>query len=149
MRERERAPGAALVQSPKPKVQSPEGGTAEIHHLATTPQVEVIEKLFVYLGSSPSWIEKFLEGKFKRKSSRMLTPAQANSCTMILFNIAASRDIKQHLHWQRRTGEEDEIKVTREMIRQEIPALKRRLGIDQKAEVRGQRSEDGDDEGGS
>jgi hypothetical protein len=155
MRALERAPGAnvgAGLVPARDRVGTSPTPTGDIHHLATTAQVEAIDKLFAYLGSSPLWIEEFLETRFRRKSQRLLTPAQANSCTMILFNIAASRDIKQR--WQRvldlrRTGEKDKTKVTREMIRAEIPALKRRLGIDQKPD--GRRStvdghSDGEDE---
>jgi|SRR5260370_477392 len=140
MREIERAPGLPMerphpaggAQASLPAISAgrdagePQPGMAALHaevfHLATTAQVETIDKLFVYLGWSAGGIEKFLEGKFRRKSQRLLTPAQANSCTMILFNIAASRDIRAR-------GFEH---ATRPMIRQEIPKLKARLGIDQK-----------------
>jgi len=100
----------------------------EIHHLATEAQCAAINKLFLHLGWTLETIEGFTEKRFKRKSHRMLTPEKANSLTMILLTIAANRDIKRR--WLAETGREVE-KVSREMIRAEIPALKRRLGVDQ------------------
>jgi len=115
--------GERLLGKPVAAVTSnPEAYETEIHHLATGAQVEAIDKLFVHLGWSAGGIEKFLEGKFHRKSQRLLTPAQANSCTMILFNIAASREIRAR----------GAAHASRQMIRVEIPRLKARLGIDVK-----------------
>jgi hypothetical protein len=134
MRELERAP--TVVQSPKSKVQGPDEAEAEIHHLATTAQVEAIDKLFASLEWFPTTVEKFLLDKFKTKSQRMLTVKQANSCTMILFNIAASFAIRAQFPG---------VPVSRAMIRREIPALKRRLGIDQKSESGQTKEENPDD----
>ena len=53
----------------------------------------------------------------------MLSPQQAQSALMLLLNIAAARDIRS------RGGV---TRVTRGMIRVEIPTLKARLGIDRK-----------------
>jgi hypothetical protein len=122
-------PGGAPTVDPQPSIANV---PAEVHHLATESQVATIDKLFGCMGWSPEAIASFTEKRFKRKSPRLITPKQANSLTMILMNIAASRDIKRR--WREETGREVE-HVSREMIRAEIPALKRRLGIDQKAEV--------------
>ncbi|HEY6232111.1 MAG TPA: phage protein GemA/Gp16 family protein [Pyrinomonadaceae bacterium] len=111
----------------------------QVLHLATASQVATIDKLFAHLGWSPSAIEGFVDKRFKRKSHHMITPQQANKLTMILFTIAASRDIKRR--WKAETGNDVE-HVSREMIKAEIPALKQRLGIDQRPEVGGQRSDD-------
>jgi hypothetical protein len=130
-----------LLPGGVPTVEQPpaiESAPAEVHHLATEAQVATSDKLFGYLGWSPEAIASFTEKRFKRKSPRLITPKQANSLTMILMNIAASRDIKRR--WKAERGREVE-HVSREMIRAEIPALKRRLGIDQKVE----NQEDNDD----
>ena len=97
---------------------------AEIHHLATDAQVGAIQKLFHYLQWSAIGAQAFMSEKFGRGSERLLSPVQANSLTMILFNIAGAKAIKS------RPGFEG--KVSRQMIRMEIPRLKRELGIDQK-----------------
>ena len=96
---------------------------AEVTHLATAAQNVTIDKLFLHLGWTLEGIERFLLQRFKVRSHRMLTPAKANSLTFILMGIAAQRAIKHRGH---------EGRVSRRMIGQEIPALKRRLGIDQK-----------------
>lgn len=94
-----------------------------IIHLAGTEQVWAINKLAKYLSWSPKGMEGFLQSKYKRNSAGMLSPRQANSCLMILFNIAASRDLKAE-HGQ-------QVRITRSMIGRYIPQLKRKLGIDQ------------------
>jgi len=133
MRELERAPllpgaqASSLPAGGSAKIH--QGEEAGIHHLATEAQVAVISKLFLHLGWTLESIEGFTFQKFKRKSHRMITPKQANSLTMILLTIAAARDIKRR--WLAETGREVG-KVSREMIRAEIPQLKRRLEIDQK-----------------
>jgi hypothetical protein len=96
---------------------------AEIAHLATGAQVATIEKLLGSLGWSADARQRFLQRRFKRTSPRLLSPPQANSLTMILFNIAAAKAIRERATVER---------VSRTMIRAEIPQLKRRLGIDQK-----------------
>jgi hypothetical protein len=95
----------------------------EVIHLATDAQVAAIEKLRVYLNWSAIGTQAFINNKFRRASARFLTPAQANSCTMIMLTIAARKRIKD-----RGTAG----KISRVMIRSEIPALKRELNIDQK-----------------
>lgn len=123
-------PGGAPTVDPQPLIANT---PAEVHHLATESQVATIDKLFGCLGWSPEAIASFTGKRFNRQSPRLITPKQANSLMMILMNIAASRDIKRR--WKEDTGREVE-HVSREMIRAEIPALKRRLAIDQrKAEV--------------
>ncbi|HKO43367.1 MAG TPA: phage protein GemA/Gp16 family protein [Pyrinomonadaceae bacterium] len=129
MRELERAPTLPGVSSLKSQVPSKEPETwdlrpetAEIVHLATEAQVATIEKLFKHLGWGLEAIEGFTEKRFKVKSYRMLTPAKANSLTMILLNIAASNAL-------RKRGMQ---RVSRRMIAIEIPSIKRLLNIDQK-----------------
>jgi hypothetical protein len=94
---------------------------AEIHHLATKAQTEAIDKLFTFLGWSAIGIQGFVTSKYKKHSHRVLTPQEAQSCTYILLRIAAQRSIKESRHVER---------VSNVMIREEIPRLKVRLGID-------------------
>lgn len=128
MRELERAPvlpgveGVCTAVSARPS-RLP-GGEGEVHHLATDAQVGAINKLIHHLGWSAIGAQAFIAQRYRRDSARLLTPAQANALTMILFNIAASKAIKS------RPGFEG--KVTRQMIRMEIPRLKQELGIDLK-----------------
>jgi hypothetical protein len=117
---------SAFEQRPKTEDQRPEG---DIVHLATGPQVTAIERLRNYLNWSAVGLQAFLIDKFNGKHSpALLTPAEANSCTMILFNIAASKAIKA----RRVERGQEPGRVSRRMIAMEIPALKRELGIDQK-----------------
>jgi len=123
MRELERAPllpGALLAPERRSEAVA---GLGEVVHLATEFQVVALNKIFDHLRWSLEAIEGFLFKRFKTKSHRMLTPDQANKLTMILLTIAASRDIKNRTKVER---------VSRAMVRAEIPALKRRLEIDQK-----------------
>jgi hypothetical protein len=127
MRELERQPelpGAQTIHAVTAEESANTG--AEIIHLATAAQVATIEKLLVHLGWSPEAQAGFIQKRFQRTSPRLLTPTQANSLTMILLNIAAAKAIRER---------EDVMRVTRTMIRVEIPQLKRRLGIDQKLVV--------------
>jgi hypothetical protein len=135
MRAMERTPALpGVVQSPKSKVQGSETldvghATADVVHLATSAQVTAIERLRNYLGWSAIGLQNFIIDKFSGKHSpALLTPAEANSCTMILFNIAASKAIKA----RRVERGQEPGRVSRRMIAMEIPALKRELGIDQK-----------------
>lgn len=127
MRDLERSPtlpgGVPTVDRRQMTDGQPSSVAGQVHHLATEAQVAVIDKLFLHLGWRLESIEAFLSKRFKTKSQRMLTPAQANSLTFILLRIAASHDIKDRTKVER---------VSNAMIRAEIPALKRRLGIDQK-----------------
>jgi hypothetical protein len=136
MRDLERAPllpGAEQLsgvrcQGPAgPGTQNPEPGTGSVVHLATESQVATIEKLLAHLRWNAEATEGFIRKRFKTGSPRMLTVDAANKLTMILMTIAASRDIKD------RKGV---MRVSRVMIRMEIPELKRRLGIDQKPDGR-------------
>jgi hypothetical protein len=104
--------------SPSPAL--PVSGS-EVFHLATAAQVEAIDKLFVFLGWRPEGVEKFLERNFRRRTQRMLTPKEAQSCTYILLRIAASKSVKQSRQVER---------VSKVMLNEEIPKLKARLGID-------------------
>lgn len=127
MRRHERAPG--LPGIPVSSQQEAVGRThddapsAEIHHLATQAQVDTINKLIRYLGWTAIGAQAFIADKFKRSSPRMLTPPEANSCTVIMFTIAARKRIKDR-------GFEG--KISRTLIHAEFPALKRELGVDQK-----------------
>jgi hypothetical protein len=100
------------------------GALPKIHHLATKGQVDAIGKLIRYLGWSAIGTQAFIAKRYNRESERMITPAQANSLTMILLNIAAAKSIKE------RVG--GDVKVSRRDIALRIPRLKRELGIDQK-----------------
>jgi len=95
----------------------------QVHHLAGAEQVWAITLVLDYLGWSAAGRERFIEAKYQRKSPNMLTPKQANGLLMILFNIAASNDLK------RQHGEQT--RVTKQMKMRYIPGLKKKLGIDQ------------------
>lgn len=96
---------------------------AAIHHLAGQEQVWAIKRMLTHLRWGTEATENFISRRFKRRSPEMLSPKQANSMLMILFNIAASNDLKkQH-------GEATAI--TSVMKARYIPELKRKLGIDQ------------------
>ena len=96
---------------------------AEIIHLASKQQVWAINRLYDYIGWTRERREEFLREKFRRVSPAMLTPRQAHSYTVILINVAAQKDIKR---------EHPEVKkVTREMIREYMPELMKRMGIGQ------------------
>lgn len=125
MRELEHTPSLPGVDAPLPipRQPSPAEG-AEIIHLATNAQVSAIERLRNYLGWTAIGLQNFMIDKFRGKhSAALLTPADANSCTMILLTIAARKRI---------TGRGVTGKISRTLIHAEIPALKRELGIDQK-----------------
>jgi hypothetical protein len=96
-----------------------------IHHLAGAEQVWAINQVLDYLGWSQAGRERFIKAKFDRTSPNLLTPKKANSLLMILFNIAASRDLKSE------HGEQTVI--TKQMKARYIPELKTKLGIDQKS----------------
>jgi hypothetical protein len=98
-------------------------GGGSVIHLAGKEQTWAIEKLFEYLGWTNQGCEHFLKNKYNRITPKLLAPKQANSCLMILFNIAASRDLKA------KHGQDKHI--SRTMIHAYIPELKRKLGIDQ------------------
>jgi hypothetical protein len=129
LRELERQPELPETESihaPANRSVDAGAGAAEIVHLATASQVATIEKLFHFLGWRLQTQEGFLEERFKRKSPRLLTPKQAGSLTMILLNIGAAKSIRYRAEVGR---------VSRTMIRAEIPSLKRRLEIDHKTAV--------------
>jgi hypothetical protein len=94
---------------------------ADVDGLASEAEVWALDKLFVSLDWSAEGVEKFVYQRFQRQHYRSLSPAEANSLTMILLNVAAARAIKE------RGGAH---RVSRTMIREEIPKLKQRLGID-------------------
>jgi hypothetical protein len=98
----------------------------EVVHLATPEQAWALNRVLGFLGWSPEGREQFLKKNFRRTTPRMLTPKQASSALTILLGIAASRELKEAAAAEGR----GEIKVSRAMIRAEIPALKLRLGID-------------------
>ena len=149
MRRHERAPGLPGMDTTtegteKNKSTSPVVDAAEVHHLATQAQVDVIRKLIRHLNWSAVGTQAFLTRTFKRTSEAMLTPQQANSCTMILFNIAGRKRIADRLQKTARESQAAAMeagrvaqkiempKISRALIQSEIPALKRELGIDQK-----------------
>lgn len=146
MRDLEQAPllpGAALTgdrgSATDEENGRPSSVAGQVVHLATEAQTIAINKLFAHLRWSLEAIEGFVSKRFKTTSTRMLTVDAANKLTMILLTIAASRDIKDRTKVER---------VSRQMIRAEIPALKRRLGIDQRpTEDRGPETEDYESDG--
>jgi hypothetical protein len=132
MRRLERAPalpGTERLQlAGAPPVSPGPAAGAEIHHLATKAQTDAIGKLVRYLGWTAIGKQAFIAKRYGRDSERMITPDQANSLTMVLFNIAGAKAIRD----RRRENKQEPTEVSRQMIRQEIPRLKRELGIDQK-----------------
>jgi len=103
-------------------------------HLASKEEVWAIEQVLGYLGWTEEGRRGFFQKNFRRPSAHMLKPRQAKSAISILLSIAASKDIKK------REGENT--KVSRGMMRAEMPALKKRIGIDAAARARGSRIED-------
>lgn len=119
LRRREMQPTlAGYVPPVKPAPVQP--AVAEVVHLATTEQVFTVEKLFDCLGWTDDFREDFIERRFKRRKVFALTADRAHALIRVLLNVACSRALK----------EGGAGKVTREMIRAEIPRLKTRLGID-------------------
>jgi hypothetical protein len=133
MREFERQPeipGLQSIHATAPRsVNDSATGEGDIHHLATAAQVATIDKLFLHLNWSAEATEGFVKKRYQRSSHCLITPKQANSLTMILLNIAASRAIKDRTNVKR---------VSRAMVHAEIPSLKRRLGIDQELNPSGE-----------
>lgn len=97
-------------------------GPAEIVHLAGPEQVWAIDRVFEYLGWSKESQSRFMEKRYGRSVARMLSPRDANSLLMILFNMAASKDLKA----ARGTDQ----KIPRRDIGRYIPHLKHKLGIE-------------------
>jgi hypothetical protein len=95
---------------------------AKIIHLTQEPQQWAIEKLLSYLEWTQEYKEDYLTKRWKTKSERMLTTAQANSFTFQLLKTAASKDLKS-------LGKETKGKATLN----HIPIIKAKLGIDQGA----------------
>jgi hypothetical protein len=111
------------TQPALPHSEAKNEGGAEIIHLATAEQVFTINKLLDFLNWSAEARSRFIQERYRRTSPSMLTPKQAHALLMILLNIATARVLKE------RSGGTP---VTRLMIRQEIPVLKARLGIDRR-----------------
>ncbi len=109
--------------APPVKPQPAQTGAADVVHLATTEQRFFIDRLFVFLNWTDEFREDFTFRKFRRRRAALLSTAQAHSLIRILLNVACSRVLKERGH----------DKVSREMIRAEIPALKARLGVDRAA----------------
>jgi hypothetical protein len=123
---------SAEAQSSKLKTETENSAAeGEVTHLATSAQGAAIERLRNYLGWSAIGLQNFIIDKFNRKHSpALLTPAEANSCTMILMTIGARKRIVDRR--RRESGDGSQGKISRVMIHAEIPALKRELCIDQK-----------------
>jgi hypothetical protein len=94
---------------------------ARIIHLASEPQVHTLQVLFNDLGWSPAGQRKFLEARYKHGTATLLRQKEANSLIAILLNIIASRDLKA-AGWG---------KVNRAQMKDYVPVVKKRLGIDQ------------------
>lgn len=119
LRRREMQPTLAGY-TPPVKPASVQPAVAEVIHLATAEQIFAVDKLFGYLSWTDEFREDFVERRFKRRRVSALTTGRAHALIRILLNVACSRDLKV-------VGAG---KVSREMIRAEIPKLKARLGID-------------------
>ncbi|HKQ06628.1 MAG TPA: hypothetical protein VJ464_15955 [Blastocatellia bacterium] len=114
---------AFAVQVPATQAAA-QAAPGEVVHLCSNEQAWAIGRVFSYLGWTDAGREAFLKRNFRRTNQRMLTVRQAGSAIRILLNIAASGDIKL------RKGKD--FKVPAWMIRAEIPALKRRIGLEAK-----------------
>src|SRR6201999_3218974 len=99
-----------------------------IHHLAGPEQVWAIRQVLSHLGWSREGAENFIKTRYNRTTPETLTPKQANALLVILFNIAAARELKAKVGAGRA--------VTRAMIAAHIPELKRKLGIAQTGKSR-------------
>jgi hypothetical protein len=111
-------PNSEATPAPKPE----NTGGAKVIHLASAEQVHTINKLLDHLNWDLDVRADFIRKRYKRNVPTMLTPKDANSCIMVLLTIAASRAVRSR----------GVSRVSRLMIRQEIPDLKARLGIDRK-----------------
>lgn len=96
----------------------------EIIHLAGKEQVWAIGQILLHLGWSEQYALDFIKKRFSKATIHLLTHKEANSLTMVLLTIAASRDIKKEQNLEH---------VSRQMVRKYIPTLKRELGIDRPA----------------
>ncbi len=93
--------------------------SADVVHLAGEAQVFTINKLVGCIGWSEEGFRDFLFEKFRRRSPRMLTFKKANSLMMILFNIAADKELRA----------QGKTKISRQMTAEYIPVLKKKLEI--------------------
>jgi hypothetical protein len=123
-------PAARVPRGKNSEQAEPRAPGGGIIHLATPAQIATIKKLFGFLGWSQEFREKFVSDRYRGKSPAMLRFKDATGLTAILLNIAAARELKEK--WG------PDKKISRGMIRGQVPELKRRLSID----VR--REEDGD-----
>jgi hypothetical protein len=113
----------AVPASPGATTATDESQQATIHHLAGNEQVWAIRRVLAHLGWSKAFVEQFIRQRYKRTGPEMLTPNQANALLMMLFNCAASRDLKER-HGQQAV-------INKQMKGRYIPELKRKLGIAQ------------------
>lgn len=114
LQEQPRLPNCEVQQRPL--------ADAGVIHLASAEQVHTINKLLLHLGWGDAAQKAFISRRFRRENPVHLFPKQASSLIRILLNIACTRELKER-------GIE---KVSRPMIRLQIPRLKARLGIDRK-----------------
>jgi hypothetical protein len=98
------------------------GESAEVIHLATPEQVHTLDVIFHHVGWNQNHVGSFVAKRYRRRSTRMLTPKQAGALLMIMLSIGAQHDLKQQF---------PDRKFSRDEIHAEIPNLKARLGIDQ------------------
>lgn len=97
---------------------------ARIIHLASEPQVHTIQVLFHDLGWTPEGQRNFLTARYQHGTATLLQGRQANSLIAILLNIIAARDLKA-------AGFP---KVSRAQMTAHVPEVKKRLGIDRRAQ---------------
>jgi hypothetical protein len=98
-------------------------GESETVFLSSPELVYTMEKLLGYIDWEPQHKDTFLKARFGTANLRMFTFRNATSAVNQLLHIAAHRDLKKA------KGEDE--KVSRKEINKYIPALKRKLRIDQ------------------
>jgi hypothetical protein len=99
---------------------SPQSGV--IVHLAGNEQVWAIRRVVEYLDWNERRKEQFISSRFGTKSEKMLRGDDPKKLLYLLLLCAAHRDLKVRLG--------PDVKITRDQEKGEIPAIKRKLGID-------------------
>lgn len=125
-------PGSNVIPMPTAKVADQQGlsckakdmGGSTVIHLAGNEQVWAIERVLDHLNWSEKGREAFFQRNWQVNTPRQLQHVEANAAFAIVMTIACSNEIKAQ--------KGDTFKVSREMIRQHTPGLKRRLGIGSK-----------------
>lgn len=114
--------GSNVVQGDFGKASSGDGD-GETVFLSSPEMVYTLEKLIAYIGWSADHMTTFFRARFDTDKLRMLTFPKARKAVNALLHIAAHRDLKKQ--------KGGDTPVSRAETTRYIPALKRKLQIDQ------------------